>query len=57
MVIKVTDLNIEVADAQDSLTAILKAFSDEIDVSNLEEAMDKLVEVCKEVAQSYSNVA
>ena len=48
--------NIEAADAQDAVTAMIKAF-DDIDPSNLEQAMDKLVKVGNNAPISVSQIA
>lgn len=54
MLSKVGD--VDVSSAQNAMTAITKAFND-VDTSNIESAMDKMVVVGKRLAQSYSNIA
>lgn len=49
--------DIEAADAQDALTAILKAFPEEVNVDNMESAMDKLVVVGNNFPISVSQLA
>ena len=41
--------DIEISDAQDAVTAITKAFSDEVHISDIESVMDRLVEVGKDL--------
>ena len=40
--------DIDVSSAQNAVTAIVKAFSDEIDIDNIESVMDRLVKVGKQ---------
>lgn len=49
--------NIDVSDAQNAVTAIVKAFSDEIDINNIETVMDRLVVVGENIAQRRSNTS
>lgn len=49
--------DIEAQDAQDAITAIIKAFSNEIDISNIESVMDKLVAVGNNFPISVSQIA
>lgn len=49
--------DIDVSSAQNAITSIVKAFGDEIDISNIESVMDKLVVVGKVVAQRRSNAS
>ena len=49
--------DIDVSDAQDAVTAIVKAFSDEIDINNIETVMDRLVVVGNNFPISVSQIA
>lgn len=49
--------NIDVSDAQNAVTAIVKAFNDEIDINNIETVMDRLVVVGENIAQRRSNTS
>jgi TP901 family phage tail tape measure protein len=49
--------NIDVGEAQDAVTAILKAFSDELDVNNIESVMNKLVVVGNNFPISTAQIA
>lgn len=49
--------DIDTNDAQDAITSIVKAFSDEIDINNIESVMDKLVTVGNGFPISVSQIA